>query len=78
MQKVYHVSLLQISNSVIMSFVSDPYGVAPSSGANNACLITPGIFALNQSQITFSQYSYSALNTQICVKQRLTQEHLPQ
>ena len=46
----YHVWLLQgecetgtISDSIILSSVSDPYGVAPSSGALSACLITPGI-----------------------------------
>lgn len=61
-----------------MSSVSDPYGVAPSSGARHACLITLGIFALNQSQITFTQYSSSVANAQICVKQRVTHVYLPQ
>lgn len=63
---------------VFMSSLSDPYGVAPSSGAMNACLITLGIFSLNQSHITFSQHGYSAINTQICVKQRVTEVNPPQ
>lgn len=50
---------------VFMSSVSDPYGIAPSSGARTACLITLEIFALNQSQITLSQYGYSAINTDL-------------
>lgn len=36
---------------VIMSPAPHPYGVAPSSGAQTACLIALGMFALDQSQI---------------------------
>ncbi len=70
--------MTDISNRVIMSSVSNPYGVAPSSGAMHACLITLGIFALNQSQITSTEYSYSVTNTQFCQKQRVTQLYRPQ